>query len=76
MMAIKCERGYSCYVNDRFLLGFKFEIDYLPRNSLMKSVVKEHIHFQAPSFCQYFNQCQHSLAILTAALYCYWLNDV
>ena len=27
------------------------------------------------SFCKYFNQWQHSLAILTAMLYYYWLNQ-
>ena len=27
------------------------------------------------SFCNYFNQWQHSLAMLTAMLYCYWSNQ-
>jgi hypothetical protein len=70
--------NFGCKIFSNFVCfsecpTFKIETIWITSWVLAPCVAYDSM-MEIPYLCKYFNQWQHSLVMLTAALYCYWLK--
>ena len=75
--AMSCKKKCCCH-HEIYLLEVGLKLHFRQGWFLSKDTVswKVWLNWVLESFCKYFNQWKHSLAMLTVAVYCDWLKSI